>query len=298
MEIVILSLLFVGLFLTVFIFGLGFYLSEKLLHPKMLTSSEENTSMKDWEEVSIRSEMGYPLYGYFLKGQKSDRVIIFNHGISLDHISGLKYREFYEKMGFSILLHDFRGHGRSGGDTVTYGFHEKVDMKSWVDWLTRRNPDLLWIGVHGESMGSAIGIEHSYIDPRVGFVISDCGYSDLWDIIKYRIAWELSLPEQPSISLANWWTKRRVGLDIKEVSPREKVKEIPIPILFIHGEEDRYTPLSMTREMYDNKLGEKDLWLVKDSKHIGSYLLRKEEYEERLKLFFSRVGILIEKEKI
>ena len=41
-----------------------------------------------------------------------------------------------------MLAFDFRGHGQSGGHTVTYGHREKWDVLTGIDLLRERYPDI------------------------------------------------------------------------------------------------------------------------------------------------------------
>ena len=56
---------------------------------------------------------------------------------------------------YAVLAPDSRGHGRSGGDVVTYGLREADDLHRWVDWLmaTERPRNVFEMG---ESLGAAV----------------------------------------------------------------------------------------------------------------------------------------------
>lgn len=53
------------------------------------------------------------------------------------------------------MIYDQRRHGKTGGDTTSYGYYEKFDLQAVVDWLFIEEGEDLLLGIHGESMGAA-----------------------------------------------------------------------------------------------------------------------------------------------
>lgn len=64
------------------------------------------------------------------------------------------------------MIYDLRHHGDSGGPNTTFGYYEKEDFKTIVDWVEERLDKDAIIGTHGESMGAAISIQQAAIDKR------------------------------------------------------------------------------------------------------------------------------------
>jgi len=295
--------IFVFFFLVLMV--MGYSLSKRILAPKrqgiaeglQLEVQKGSISERTFEtipkkEVYITSPFGYRLHGFFVPKLDSTKVMILNHGITLSFASCLKYVDFYRSLGFHVLLHDFRGHGLSGGGHITYGQKEKEDMRTWVGWLFQEIPGLKTVGVHGESMGSAVAIEHGYIDPRVDFIISDCAYSDLTEILHYRMAWDLGMSIFPVIYFVEFWLMVREGLYLSHVRPKQRVEEMEIPIFFIHGAADKYTPPRMSEELFQRKKGARKLWLSPMARHSGSFLQDRETYEKKIREFLLEIGVL------
>jgi alpha-beta hydrolase superfamily lysophospholipase len=46
----------------------------------------------------------------------------------------LAHARYLLRGGFTVLMHDSRGHGVSGGDIVTYGVREAGDVDAWADF--------------------------------------------------------------------------------------------------------------------------------------------------------------------
>jgi len=73
--------------------------------------------------------------------------------------------------GYAVLVPDIRGHGRSGGDLVTYGVREKYDALDWAHWMRREGCVTLY-GL-GESLGAAILIQATAVEPVFSAVVAE-----------------------------------------------------------------------------------------------------------------------------
>jgi len=61
-----------------------------------------------------------------------------------------------------------------------------------------------------------------------------------------------------------------------------------LPKLFIAGANDEHTKLEESNELFTAAGEQKELWVVPDAKHVDFYPLVKEEYEQRVLLFFEK----------
>jgi uncharacterized protein len=76
--------------------------------------------------------------------------------------------------GFGALLLDTRGHGRSGGDAMDFGWYGDLDVAAAVAFLARQ-PDVAGgrIAVLGLSMGGEQAIVAAGSDPRIRAVVAE-----------------------------------------------------------------------------------------------------------------------------
>ena len=65
-----------------------------------------------------------------------------------------KRADFYYKNNYNVLLQDLRGTGKSGGDAITFGWHERKDLLAAFNFLKEKN-GIDTIAVHGLSLGAA-----------------------------------------------------------------------------------------------------------------------------------------------
>ena len=82
----------------------------------------------------------------------------------------------------------------------------------------------------------------------------------------------------PIIKIAGKICKAVAGYEYDEISSAGEVRDTKIPILLIHGKEDRFVPPSMSEKIYDSCASEKELWIVPKAKHAEAYYIAQEEY--------------------
>lgn len=192
--------------------------------------------------------------------------------------------------GHNILLVMQRAHEYSDGHTITFGIRERFDCLDWVNWACDRFGADIPILLSGVSMGGATVLMASDLPlpPNVRGIVSDCGYTSPCAIIR-KVCRDLHLPlfaVYPLISLS----ARLYGhFNLKEADALEAVRHTKIPILFIHGEDDRFVPCDMARSLYEACASPKQILTVPDAGHGLSFILEPERYIQTVKDFQQQV---------
>lgn len=253
---------------------------------KLIKEKSEWLDQQKTEKVSILSFDGLKLKGIFLPAeQKTDKIILAVHGFrvnAMKDFAGLVY--FYHQQGYHVLLVDDRAHGASEGKYIGFGCLDREDCYRWIHYLDQRFQGKCSIFLHGISMGAATVLMTSSMNlPRsVKGIIADCPYTSIWEEFCYLTEREKKswLIMYPIMKLAGKICKVVAGYEYDEISSAEEVKDTKIPILLIHGKEDRFVPPSMSEKIYNNCVSEKKLLIVPNAKHAESYYVAKEKYEE------------------
>ncbi|MCY6482856.1 alpha/beta hydrolase [Clostridium aestuarii] len=298
---IIITLLIISSLLLIFI---GFYFSNLVINPKIRDYDstytkeiktgkiiKENFEKLQNEILKIKSPYGYTLNAIFFPNNSSKKVIIFSHGITCNLNTSIKYMNIFLKRDFNILIYDHRNHGKSEGKYTTFGYYEKYDLKTCVDWILNRIGHDAIIGIHGESMGASTALQTCAIDDRVAFYIADCPFSDLTEILKFRLKEEYKFLCCPIIPIASLFSKIRTGMSFKDVSPIKSINNNNTPIFFIHGENDNYIPKEMSIDMYTIKTGPKKLYISPNADHAEAYLKNKKEYDKLVGEFLKEIGL-------
>lgn len=240
--------------------------------------------------VQVMSRDGLKLGGFVLElFPESHRWIIIVHGYTVSLHASTQYIDMFQKAGFNILLVDQRRHGGSEGSYTTYGYQEKYDVQTWVHWILENYGEGSVIGLHGQSLGGGTVLEYlSIAHPNVKFVIADCPYSDLTELMRHQISKLNKLPAKPLLPLVNKLLQRKAGFRLDQVSPMKAVENSTLPVLFIHGTEDNYVPTYMSREMYRHKPEPKELLLVEGAVHANAYGINPKRYAEEVQSFIEK----------
>lgn len=244
-------------------------------------------------EKWIDSPNGYPIKAIFLEPLKTTNFVVICHGVTENKINSVKYARLFERLGFNSVVYDHRRHGDSGGKTTSFGHYEKMDLQAVVTAVHDYAGEEAIIGIHGESMGAATTILYAgTVEDHAHFYISDCAFSDFTDQLLYLMKKETPLRTRYAIKLADVFLRVRDGYSMRLVSPREAVKHIEKPVLFIHSEPDDFILPEMTKELYELKNGPKQLKLFENGPHAQSFNQNPEEYEQTVADFLYTYDLL------
>ena len=264
--------------------------SIKLLKERYMYDGEIYNEV-EFKPVNINSIEGFRLQGYLIEEFKeSNKYVILVHGYTANYHLHVPFVREFLKLGYNVLLVDARNHGESEGNINTYGYYEKNDLDRWIEFLEEYTKRELFIGIHGQSMGAATALMCGSKNSKVKFVVDDCGYTDGVEIIKYQIGKVKNIPFKPTYLFLNYKTKKRCNFNFEEVSPRRDILSSNIPVLFIHGTEDKTVPVNMSIDLYNERKGPlDDILVVKGAVHLNSIAIDREGYVNKLKSFLERI---------
>lgn len=189
--------------------------------------------------------------------------------------------------GFNVLLVDQRAHGESEGKYLTFGVNERFDCLSWASYAAERFGNDVKIYLYGISMGASTVLMASALPlPKsVSGIVADCGYTSPKDII-FSVLRDHHVPAAPVYAVARLGAKLFCGFDLDSASAPDALSRSHIPVLFIHGDDDRFVPCRMSRENFEASAAEhKKLLIVHNAGHGLSYMLDRPAYLSALHEF-------------
>ena len=203
------------------------------------------------ELVSIQSYDGLTLWGRYYHVADGAPLDIAFHGYRsaglTDFCGGA---QISRELKHNLLLVDQRAHGKSQGNTITFGIKERWDVLNWVEYALKRfGPDTN-ILLFGISMGASTVLMASELPlpENVKGIIADCPYSSPAKIIR-TVGRKMRIPA-PVATVFSWvGAKVYGGFDLGETDPVRAVRQAKVPILLIHGEADGFVPCDMSSDI-------------------------------------------------
>jgi dipeptidyl aminopeptidase/acylaminoacyl peptidase len=241
------------------------------------------------EEVYFPSRDGLRLHGLYLAARDTSPALLLCHGYYRSLAEPFSLGCELNRLGYHVLLIDFRACGLSDGRFTTVGYRETADVLGAVDHLHRRlghRP----LGVLGISMGAVAALRAAPDCPAIAAIVADSAYADLEDTIRYKTQEILRLPflvglGWASIRVGEWLSGGNVAA-VRAVDAAAGLS--PRPLLLIHGERDDYLPPDNAQRLFRAAGEPKELWVAPGSGHAMARLDHGREYVERVHAFFQR----------
>lgn len=234
-----------------------------------------------------RSRDGLRLVAHWWDYDK-DKTVIFVHGYSNTGCQATLIGDFIvNELNANILAPDCRAHGESEGEWIGFGWPDRYDVLQWIDYIIKNKGPEHKIILLGLSMGGAtvLSTAGEKLPKNVCAVCSDCGYSSLSELFGYMLKNSFHLPKYTVLSIVDRFFKKQFGYSMYEVEPIKQVKKTSIPILFIHGEKDRFIPSYMCKDLYEACSSPKELLIVPGADHALSSVVDWERYSKAMKSF-------------
>jgi hypothetical protein len=205
-------------------------------HPAHYSPGESWRIPANAEEVWLKTSDNVRLNAWLVRAsaQPSLATIIYFHGNG-GNISNLEWtgRELASR-GFDVLLLDYRGYGRSDGETD--GERElNLDGEAAYDYIVRvRGVSPARVVLFGQSLGTTVAADLASRKP-CGALLMESGLSSAADMAAQVLYW---LP-RPLYSLGK-----------NRFESAHKLARVHAPVLIVHGEPDPVIPTEQGRKLY------------------------------------------------
>lgn len=255
-------------------------LAKSIVLPKTLSLEEErawiaehnlqgNYDTYQKEDYQIVLQDGYTIHATLVKAEElnSQKYVIISHGFRSNRNGNIKYTDVYHSLGYHVISYDVRGHGQNAKTKVSLGNQESADLLTIIEDAYQRFGVNIELGLHGESMGSAISLSVLAKTQNLRFVVADCGFSNLYDLIYGAYKENHIAFLMPGVYFANKFIN---GIDMQKTSPIDALTNNTVPVLFIHGAEDTFI-----RSFHSERIAEQNpsfdrLQLVPNAGHAQS----------------------------
>lgn len=219
-----------------------------------------------YQTITLKTSDNIPIDAWYSATDSAKACVILVHGYSLNKSFMNNEAAMFKHWGYSVLLIDLRGHGKSGGSTTTFGFKEIDELQKAFQFVKQQGYSN--IIVYGMSLGAAVTIKataENKINPSA--VIADMPFGRLRNHFRKR-AELLGFPSEPFATLVTAWIGienhfNGLSYDITKFAPK-----IYCPILLQWGKKDQYVMRDEIGNIYHRLSSEnKKLVVYSDAGH-------------------------------
>ncbi|MEM9947300.1 MAG: alpha/beta hydrolase [Cyanobacteria bacterium P01_D01_bin.36] len=186
------------------------------------------------------------------------KVILYFCGVgrNMSDYNYLSRASAFRQLGFSVLMFDYRGYGKSDG---SFPAEAQLYEDSEAAWRFLRNHLKVpaeKIIIYGESLGGAIALNLATQHPEAAALIMQSSFTTMSNAVKSK----------PLSTL--------VPVDFiltEQFDSRSKITQLEMPVLFIHGRTDSVVPVSMSETLYSLAPQPKQKLIIPEADHVSIY---------------------------
>jgi len=242
--------------------------------PKMLyypTRQIEQTPAAmglSFDEVTFKTADGIAISAWYIPAPDARAVLLFCHGNGGNISHRLDSIRIFHDLGLSVLIFDYRGYGKSGGEPTEKGTYLDAEA-AWNFLANGKGVDPTRMVIFGRSLGSAVAAELA-TRKKAGALIIESGFTSIPDLgRKYY-------PYLP-VSLMTRFHYATI----------DKVSGLGLPKLFIHSPGDEVIPFDQGMKLFA-KAAEPKEFLKLRGDHNEGFLQSGELYINGLNQFVSK----------
>ena len=109
----------------------------------------------DYEDVTLTTADNVKLHGWWVPSRNARGTILLMHGNAGNISHRLGYLTMFNRLGYSVLLFDYRGYGKSGGHPDEEGTYRDAEA-AWLHLTATRNVAPRDIVMVAESLGGGV----------------------------------------------------------------------------------------------------------------------------------------------
>jgi len=274
----------VGLVVLAFvIWPLSFAVAATNVPPTTLGRSTPATFGLPFTEARFAATGGVALSGWYIPSPYGAAVLSL-HGSGSTRSEVLNHAVVLARHGFGVLLYDARGHGRSGGRAMDFGWYGDEDIAGALRFLQRQpGVDSTRIAAVGMSMGGEEAIGAAATMPAIRAVVAEGATNrqagdKAW--LSEAFGFQGTITEgveHMTFGLADLLTNASPPITLHDAVR----KAAPRPVLLIAAgsvaDEAR-----AGRYIQSASLSTVDLWVVPNTTHTHALGTHRQEWEERV----------------
>ena len=224
----------------------------------------------DFEDVALHTADGIKLHGWWVPARDTRGTVLLMHGNAGNISHRLGYLTMFNRLGYSVLLFDYRGYGKSGGSPGEEGTY--LDAKAaWQHLTEARNLKSQDIVIVGESLGGGVATWLALKYPPRALVLASTF---------------TSVPDMGA-QVYPWLPVRLLARIVYDNIAR--IREIQVPVMIAHSRGDDIIPFAHGQALFAAAREPKQ-FLELAGGHNEGFLFSRNEWIAAVGAFLDRVG--------
>lgn len=222
----------------------------------------------DYEAVWLTTEDGVRIEAWYVPAPAARGAALLAHGNAGNISHRMDYALMFHHLGYSLLLLEYRGYGRSEGKPSEEGTYADA-RAAWRHLVAERGFPPERIVLVGESLGGAVVARLAAAERPGALVLSSC-FVSVPELAAELYPW---LP-------ARWLARYRYDA-------LEAIGRVSSPVLIAHSRQDEIVPFRHGERLFAAVKGPK-AFLELAGGHNDSFLFTREASREALGRFLAR----------
>jgi alpha/beta superfamily hydrolase len=252
--------------------------------PRVFLEDDPRQHQLAYVDASFVSDDGVALAGWWIDAVPRPRMInselgedwgkrtvVLCHGVGSSKERQLDLAQYLTQRGYNVLVFDFRGHGQSAGNFISYGVRERLDVMAAIAWAKEKHPDqaehLFGIGSNcGAAALVGAATEKGPGEQLEGIVLYE-PFARFDDVVRENAKRLLPGPASwlvryISVPLASLHT----GANLGGFAPEEIIDQVwPRPVLVVQGRAQTFVSTEQSMDLYQQASQPKEQFFPGDN---------------------------------
>ncbi|MCE9639217.1 MAG: alpha/beta hydrolase, partial [Betaproteobacteria bacterium] len=185
----------------------------------------------DFEDVALHTADGVKLHGWWVPARDARGTVLLMHGNAGNISHRLGYLTMFSRLGYSVLIFDYRGYGKSGGSPGEEGTYLDAEA-AWQHLTEARKLKSQDIVLVGESLGGGVATWLAFKYPPRALVLASTF---------------TSVPDMGA-QIYPWLPVRLLARIVYDNIAR--IREIKVPVMIAHSRGDDIIPFAHGQALF------------------------------------------------
>jgi pimeloyl-ACP methyl ester carboxylesterase len=203
---------------------------------------------------------GKRLHAWWIPTEGTAPAVIVMHGWGGTSADMLPIGPGLHNSGFHTLFVDARKHGRSDNEDFMSMPRFAEDIEAAIRIMHERS-DVTAVGVIGHSVGASAAIYAAAGETPPDALVAVASFAHPGEMMNDNF---------PFPAPVTWAilqiVERMIGHRYDEIAPRNRIGDVTVPVMLMHGEEDTVIPVTDSMELH-GRLPGSELIIVPDGTH-------------------------------